>query len=389
MRMGWFAVAALAVLHPLVGQAATGTCTITRCRQPTVNLGLLFVCSPAVGLPMPISFDETTGVFTMARDAWYAEFGDVGAQFATGFGPDAFLRMYNGTETGTIDANGNILLKDFDIENSTSYQFPDCPTIPDTCPDYPITQLDAATGVQVRVLSGKPYVMEGTPLNFTTGAVELNGSGFLQSAVGASGVTLSGLDITCTLNPIPDQTKLPAGATITKLGGKSKVDASAEGGDKGDKLTLKATLTPGAQPFDLSGAAPVIVRLGELTLVVRGGNATVKGRQLVVKRDDACKVKKGATEGVCKADRVTTCKTFADCEAVAKLEVLSGQKAVESARSQVGGQLSIANGKKGATLNLKLQGLDLAALTGAQELRVAVGTATARKAVTVSSGAIR
>jgi hypothetical protein len=370
-------------------RAAAGACTITAFSQPNPNLGFNFGIPVAVGVAMPVTFDEAAGTFSMSRNAWYSEFGDLGAAFVTIGGVRGFLRMFNGEVPGVIDANGQILMKNFDVENSTEFTFPTCPADVASCPDYPVTGIDASTGLQLRVLSGRTYIFEGAPIDFATGAVRITGAGFLEGSVGSSGTNLSGFDMRCTLNPIPAQASLVAGAVVAKVAGKAKVDASAEQGDKGDQLTLKFNLAPGATPLDLTGASPFLLRLGDLTLAVRAGKFQVKGKKLIAKRDDTCKIKKGATTGVCKADGTSSCATFEDCESKAGLEVVSGRKATEAVQSQLGGLLTLANGKKGATIVMKLQGLDLAGLAGAQSLRTAIGGVNASQAVTVTNGAIK
>lgn len=392
MRRGWtgfaFGVSLVTAMASVAG-ATSGTCTITGMVNPTLNLPLFPPVVPAVAahLAMPVEFDETGGQFSMSRDAWYDMFGELGAKYDVA-GPTihAYLRMFDGSTPGTIDANGQIVMPEFPITSSTDYNCgPGCnEDDPTTFPAYPVPELDAMTGLQVRVLAKKPYVIEGSPVDFATGMLRLYGVGFLSGAVGGGGTNLSGIDIRCTLAPIPTAANLPKGATIAKLAGKVKVDSTPTDGDKGDQLTLKATLAPGATAFDLTGASPFILRVGGVTLVVQKNAFKVAGKKLLVKRDDTCKVKKGETTGICKADGSTSCTKFSDCEALAKLEVVEGQKAATGVRSQVGGQLAITNGKKGAAVVLKLQGLDLSTVTGAQTVRVAVGRVNARKDVTVS-----
>lgn len=394
MRRIWnvLGVAALmAVGVPSVAGATSGTCTITGMVNPTLNLPLFPPVGPAIGLAMPVEFDETGGQFSMSRTAWHDEFKDLGAKYDVA-GPTihAYLRMFDGSTPGTIDATGQIVMPEFPITSSTDYSCETCDDDdPSSFPAYPVTEMDAMTGLQMRVLAKKPYVIEGSPVDFATGMLRLYGVGFLSGAVGGGGTNLSGIDMRCTLAPVPAAATLPKGATIAKLAGKVKVDTTPTDGDKGDQLTLKATLAPGATAFDLTGASPFILRIGGVTLVVQKNAFKVAGKKLLVKRDDTCKLKKGETTGVCKADGSTSCAKFSDCEGLAALEVVEGQKAATNVRSQVGGQLAITNGKKGAAVVLKLQGLDLSTVTGAQTVRVAVGRVNARKDVTVSGTSLR
>ncbi len=387
-----FAAAVAVASLVSVAQATSATCTITKFIQPNLNLGLNFGVPNGIGFALPVEFTEGSGAFSVSQHTWFEQFGQPGLQFNTVDSDiHGFLSMPDGTVAGTADGNGEIALPSFPFTQTTDYLCDTCdPMNPETYTYFPVTGVDLMTGLQFRVLSGKSYVVEGTPIDFTAGSVELYGVGFLAGAPGGPGTNLSGVDITCTLSPIPSQTALPSGPTIAKITGKLKVDSGAlKDGGKGDALTLKAALTPGATPFDLTGASPFILRVGGVTLLVQPNAFTVKGKKLLVKRDDTCKIKKGATSGVCRANTATTCTKVADCAGLAKLEVVEGQKVTAGATSLVSGQLLVANGKKGATVTLKLQGLDLSTVTGAQTVRLAIGRANARKAVTVSGSSLK
>ena len=106
-------------------------------------------------------------------------------------------------------------------------------------------------------------------------------------------------------------------------------------------------------------------------------------------RDDTCKIKKGATTGVCRNDG-TTCESFADCTGEPALQVLAGRKTDGDAVAQVGGSIGILPGKNGsAVVSVRVQGLDLATVTGATDVTVAIGTASAGTQVQATGGKIK
>jgi hypothetical protein len=155
-------------------------------------------------------------------------------------------------------------------------------------------------------------------------------------------------------------------------------------------------VTAGPTPLVLDGTQPLVLGISiggsdSVRLFVAGGKFQKKGKKLVVTRDDTCKIKKGATSGSCRNDGSTTCETFADCARDPALQVLAGRKTEgDEAQSQVGGSIGIVGGKNGtAVLTVKVQGLDLASVTGGTDVTVALGAASAGTQVQTSNGKIK
>jgi hypothetical protein len=71
--------------------------------------------------------------------------------------------------------------------------------------------------------------------------------------------------------------------------------------------------------------------------------------------------------------------------------VLAGRKTEgDEAQSQVGGSIGIGVGKGGtAVLTVKVQGLDLASVTGSTNVTVALGAASAGTQVQTTNGKIK
>jgi hypothetical protein len=350
-------------------------------------LGLDFGMPVANGFAIPVDFDEAAGTFTMHHDAWRTQFPGLGAQFLTIGGVHGFLQFDAGDTTGTIDASGTIALPSFGVTNSTDYVDPP--------PTLPVVNHDVSTGAVVKSVSVVSRAVLGVPLDFATGKLVLVGLGFIQGAPGSGGTNMAGMRIACTLSPIPDKSLLPPGASLTKVKGKTKLDKKTfENGSKADQLTLKTTLTAGPTPLVLDGTKPLVLGLSvggtdRVTMFVAGGKFQKKGKKLVVTRDDTCKIKKGATSGTCRVGG-GTCETFADCASDPALQVLAGRKTDGDAESQLGGSIAITSSKGGsAVLTVKVQGLDLASVTGATDVTVALGAVSAGTQVQTTSGKIK
>jgi hypothetical protein len=378
------------LLAPSWAGATSGTCTITSMTQTNpYPLGLNVPMPVANGFAIPVEFDEAAGTFTMDHEAWRTQFPNLGAEFLTIGGVHGFLQFDPGSTTGTIDASGTIALPSFGVTNSTDYVDPP--------PSLPVVNHDVSTGSVVKTVSVVSRAVLGVPLDFATGKLVLAGLGLIQSAPGSAGANMAGMRIACTLSPIPDRNLLPPGASLTKVKGKAKLDKKAfANGSKADQLTLKATLAAGPTPIVLDGTQPLVLGISaggteKVSVFVAGGKFEKKGKKLVVTRDDTCKVKKGATSGTCRNDASTTCETFADCATNPALQLLAGRKTEgDDARSQVGGSIGIASGKSGtAVLTLKIQGLDLASVTGATDVSVALGAVSAGTQVQTTSGKIK
>jgi hypothetical protein len=375
--------------------AVTGTCTIDRL---SVEGDFPFTVGKGAGVEMPVEFDEATGAFSISRDVYAAMFPAIcrmgtedgppcegspgspcsgvclggpdegctstdpdgisddcpdGADFPTIGGVTAWLAMDPGTVTGTIDGGGNITLPNFAFYFRSGFA-------PEVRQDLAPT---LSTGLGSVERTGSSAVIVGEPLDFTTGQFTVNGLSLLQAAPGAPGALASGIGIRCTLSPIPSQSALPAASALAKVGGKAKLsEPLTEDGGEGDSLALKLKLAPGATPFDLEGGHPVIVSMRPngaeedvLLLIIAADSFVPKGKKRKFEHSDDT-----------------------------PMMVLVGRKTADPDLSAaLGGKLTLKAGKKATTLAGKLEGFDLAALTGSVEVTVAVGGQTVRASATV------
>jgi hypothetical protein len=392
----------IAVAWAAPALAVTGTCTIDRLR---VEGDFVFTVGKAAGIAMPIEFDEASGVFSMSRDVYaemfpptcrmgaedgppcagssgapcsgvclggpeegctstdpegFSEDCPDGADFPTIGGVTAWVGMDPGTVTGTIDGGGNVTMPDFAFRFRSGFEAS--------------VRLDLApalsTGLQSVERTGTAVVTGGTPLDFSTGQFTMTGVDVLLAAPGAPGALASGIGIRCTLSPIPSQSALPAAGAVGKLAGKAKLtDPLTEDDGKGDSLTLKLKLTPGASPFDLAAGHPMILRMRPagaedevLLLTIAGASFVPKGKKLRFEHSDAT-----------------------------PMVVLAGRKVADpNLSAALGGKLTLKAGKKATTLAGKLEGFDLSALTGGVDVTLAVGGQTVRASATVDGkGKIR
>jgi len=339
----------LAAIGPGVARATSGTCTVTNVAASIETGGpgglRLPPATVANGLAMPVELDEATGAFSLSRDTWAAMFGAAGAEAPTGFGGNYFLIMAPGAVAGTIDAAGNITLPGFTFTFST-----------DVCEppknSYPVlTNLDSA--LQFVTLGLTSVTIQGAALDFSTGVVTLKGADEIPAPCLTSPL-VAALTLTCQLSPLPDRTKLPPAPTLTKLAGVGKIGKplpTTPGGkpDKGDVLTLGATLTSGAAKFDFTQT--VFIRLGDMS-----------GNDLVVVDVPAGKLTR-KRNGFQVTDTNGTV-----------IEVLVGQKSSGPVSATTGGTLRFTQGKKGVLkMHARLQGLDLSGLSPSGSATVAVG----------------
>lgn len=357
MRTTALGVMLLGVAAAPVAYATMGTCTITRIIS-TTNLGLSFpTITAATGLAMPVEFDAAAGTFSMSRDAWANQFGPAGAVFATGFGPNGFLIMPPGAVTGTIDAAGNITLPNFASAFATDF----CPP---RSPDYPISP-DLTTGLQFGFVSGAVSPQRGVPIEFTTGQVTLEGLDLIPDACGAGAAILSGFRVICVLSPIPDQAALPPAPSLALRGGikigKPLPATPPPRPDKGDILTLGGLLAD--WPRGVDPAEDLYVRSGDLLLlrVPAGRLQPLAG---------GTKLKVVDTDGTA-------------------ITVLTGRKKNATVESAPGGTIQFKRARAGWKLKLRVQGLDLAALTPAGEMTIASGPYSGTDDVTVAGSGRR
>ena len=339
--------------------ATSGTCTITSVAASIAGGGpgslLLPPVTSATGLAMPVTFDETTGAFSMSRDAWASTFGSGGAEEPTGFGSgsDYFLIMAPGTITGTLDSGGNVVLPGFGFTFATDVCQP-----PNN--SYPLLA-DLDSGLQFLTLGLTPVEAHGTALDFATGSVTLMGADVIPAPCLTSPL-VSAMTLICTLSPIPDKTKLPPPPALTKLTGLAKIGkplppTQPSTPDKGDVMRLGGKLAPGAAKLDFT--VDVFIRIADasgndLVLVeVPAGKLTPKGKGFQV------------------VDRPPG-KNGTDPDGIV-IQVLVGQKANGTVTSATAGTIRFTVSKKGIQIKGLLQGLDLSALSKSGTATVAVG----------------
>ncbi|HLK13150.1 MAG TPA: hypothetical protein VKW76_17365 [Candidatus Binatia bacterium] len=346
-------LAALSV-GPAAQGATSGTCTISNV-GPRVEAGgpgplALPPFGGADGFAMPVTFDETTGAFSMNQAAWAAAFPN-GVGNDTGFGGNAteILSMPQAvTVTGTIDSAGDITLPGFPLTLGTAF----CPPPNNS---YPIVaNFDSAP--QFLTLGPAPVEVQGAALNFTTGQVSLKGAGLIPGTC-ATGPIITSVTMTCTLAPIPDRTKLPAPPTLTKVSGSGRIGKPLPATQpskpaKGDVLSLAAQLSPGGMSFDFTA---------NVFLSLTGSN----GKALVT-----VEIPAGSLSPKGKGYQVVDSSGTV-------IAVLAGQKANGAVLATTGGTVRFKRGKKGFALQAHLQGLDLSTLSGAGQMAVAVGPYTA------------
>jgi len=265
--------------------------------------------------------------------------------------------------TGTIDSAGNVILPKFANHYSTNF----CGA--GVRPDYP-TAPTLATTRQSYLLQGGLYASQGVPLDPATGELTLEGDDVIPAACGAGGPVLNGIRMTCRLDPIPNLSLAPPPSALTRVNGRAQIgkplpDAPGSKPDKGDVLTVKAKLVAGGATFDFPGT--------DTWVELRTPSAAV-----VVVRIPAGKVvRKG--------------KSFRATDKPAKpadpdgevFEVVRGRKQNTAVQAATGGSLTLRPGKKDLALALKLQGLDLAGVTGTLRLALLSGFYEASADVTV------
>ena len=284
------------------------------------------------GLQLPVDIDAASGRFMMLR----ATVPDVALGTDAG---DVILHMAGPDVSGTLDAAGNAVLPGFSVDQILgTIMLPIAPTM--------------TTGIVSRDIPGNQFVDHGAPLDFTTGILTLVGPDVIQDAPIVHEPVISEVQLKCRLDPKPDPASLPAAPT-----GKVTGKAVISGGDQGDSLRLKAKLTPGATPFDFAGG-DLYVRVAAAdssTVVltrVLAGMLKAKGKKFSAKDKD------GSVIGVLVGKRPSP--------------------------APAGGNLAATNGKKKASLSLRLVGLDLSTLGTSAQVTVQVGSNVAKSNVTVS-----
>jgi hypothetical protein len=359
-------------LEARTASATSGTCTITNMRQDVLRgIGLTFAIPVANGLPMAVEFDEVSGTFSMSRQAWFDQFGTLGASFDTGFGPHGYLIMNPDTVTGTIERDGTIALPSFPMDSATDFEGP-CP-----CTNLPLVGMGLTTGSHAGAVPEGGDSTRGAPLDFATGSVTLAGTGVIGTAPGASGSLINDVVMTCTLDSVPNQANLPESPAFTKIVGKAQVGTDA------DKLVLKTTIGKSTMPLAFATGQQMLVNLvvaGTPVVQMRIASFTAKGKKLTAVRDDTCKLKKNATEGVCKRDGTTTCATAADCTTNDVIELQKGRKG----ESPTVASVVVKPKAKTTPLLVNVTGVDIASLSGPVTVEVWVEGRGAKGDATVT-----
>jgi hypothetical protein len=331
----------------LAGGAQAATCSVTQLLVLIRSLNLAGAVTDAVGLELPVTVDETAGTISFDLSGFGTrKFVTVGVENELTFDPPQVF-------SGTIDASGNVTLRNVAATFATSFTTP--PT------DVPIAT-DLSTGISTATVTGEEFSTQGTPLDLTTGALVLEGQDVLLSAPGLNTAVATGLRIACTLSPIPNVSALPTAAAVTKAAGKVKLDKA--GGSKGDtirKLTA-AFETGGAAVDPKTTDLFVSVRAGRgesaedaLLLHVGAGDLSGKGRRFTAKDSDGTKIR-----------------------------VVVGRKQNEEEKAPVKGKLTLKKTKKGYSLTLTQSGLDLTKLAaGPGDVSVAFGSVAATRDVNV------
>jgi hypothetical protein len=326
MRPRYILALALALAGRASAAPVPGTCTVTSMASLVRSLNFEFPIPPPANFQFPISVDAETGVFTLDRTGWPAEYG-----FTTFGTVQGFLTLPQDVVTGTIDAAGNVVLPNFSMTFDTDFCAGGCPF------DATFT---IATGLGATVFGAAVYVVDGVPLDFQTGAMTLEGHAAAPDAPGGGSTT--GLKISCVVAPIP--TGLPKGPTLASHVGKIKIgpalpaSAPPPGGTvAGDELTLRAKVKAGRAVLDANADLWIQLVDGSghqaALLLVAKSALQAKGKTLVATDTDG-----------------------------SVIQVLGGRKKNAQVSATLGGKLVIHPSKKALTLSLHEVGLDLGSL---------------------------
>ncbi len=349
MRTSWLLALLASVILPLPALAVPGTCTIRRMDVvgtfPFNNVG-------GDGTVLPVDIDPATGRFTIGRDPWAAEFPAPGLEFRTGFGPNGYLGLASGTVEGTIDGNGVAAFPGFTYSFGTDFQGPIVTT------DMTAT---LTSGVRVNTRSpGENILFVGRPME-ANGNIRLVGANILNLII----VNLTGPGITCSLDPVPDLSSLPAGPSVVAVKGKGKLGPETETPD--DEATWRVVLANGATAPPLDGTGDLVLRFGRdsgtvLALLVRGSAFTVKGKKSTAVDVDGSVIQQAFQVDVQSKDGLVIPPKIAS------------------------GKVTVKRAKKRTTITVAVQGVDLSKLDGTMNVTVSAGDQTAFGQTTISAG---
>jgi hypothetical protein len=321
-----------ALVSALFAARAFGTtCTITDAHVlvPSQEESQGFPLQGLAGLAIPVQITESSGAFVMDLS------GLPSAPFIIQGVNNAIQLGMAGVVTGTIDAAGNVALPPSQVGFTTDFAL-----------GQQLSAIDTfTTGITAVQLSNMEPPTEGTPLDFGTGALHLEGEGIVHHAP-VVGDAISGLSLNCTLAPVPSKANLPKAPALAKAHGVGKPgDATT-----GDTLTLQAKFTNGAASFD-PAMNDVFVRVttgsNEVVLLrVPSGSLAAKGKKLAASDADG-----------------------------SVLHLLVGGKVSGNGTVPHSGSLTLKQSKKGFALTLKETGLDLSPLgaSGVTSATVTVG----------------
>jgi hypothetical protein len=340
--MRFVIIAAFVAGSALAAHAAT--CTITAAAVPVASTNLTGVPSSLVGVQLPVTIDEAAGTLNI-------DFSGVApAEFSLSGVSSNITLASAGIVSGTIDGTGNIVLPNMTVAFTT-----------EVTPEAIISPATLTSGLQAVTLAGTDYPTEGKALDFVTGTLKIGGQAVLLNAP-IIGTTTTGLELACTLAPVPSQAALPAGSSLVAKG-TIKPGKSSGSDVVGDTLTLKAAIKLGATPLDPTQDVLVqVAATGETALLLRVPAGGLTGGKKLVASDEG-----GST-----------------------IHVVTGRKSVGNNDAPVSGKLSVAVSKKKLTLKLTHTGGDLSTLTGATSgaatVAVGVGPITVRDDVTIKPG---
>ncbi len=328
--------------------AAAGTCTVSSMKVLIKGANDLTGTVGVQGLQIPTTVDDAAGTISLDLSGFpLTHFVIVGVDSELSF-------PQNAVYSGTIDAGGNVSIGGVEMDFLAHLGDP---------PIAVTGVITLATGISAVTIAGADYPTEGELLVPSTGVVTLRGAVVIPDAPNAGGPIGTGLEIICTLDPIPSMSALPKAPSL-RASGKGKVGKAPAPTDTavpGDSLTLHLTLTKGAQALD-PATSDVFVRIRdaggtETTLLrVPAGALTAKGKALSASDSDGSKV-----------------------------HVLVGRKrAVGLDAAPLSGSIIMKGSKKAFKVTLKESALDLSAVpAGAATVTLGIGTVTASDAVTV------